>query len=46
MAEWNPDYFLAQARTIGKEVEFYIAIVLQRRPHPEQAYRRLKTLGD
>jgi transposase len=39
MAEWNPDYFLAQARTIGKEVEFYIAIVLQRRPHPEQAYK-------
>ena len=39
MAEWNPDYFLAQARTIGKEVEYYIAIVLQRRPHPEQAYK-------
>jgi hypothetical protein len=39
MAEWNPDYFLAQARTIGKEVEFYIATVLQRRPHPEQAYK-------
>lgn len=39
MAEWNPDYFLSQARSISKEVEFYIAMVLQRKPHPEQAYK-------
>ena len=39
LAEWNPDYFLAQARSIGKEVEFYIAKVLQKKPHPEQAYK-------
>lgn len=39
MAEWNPDYFLSQARAVSKEVEFYIAMVLQRKPHPEQAYK-------
>jgi transposase len=39
LAEWNPDYFLAQARGIGKEVEFYIAQVLHKKPHPEQAYK-------
>lgn len=39
MAEWNPDYFLEQARHIGKEVEFYVAQVLQKKHHPEQAYK-------
>ena len=39
LAEWNPDYFLAQARNIGKDVEFYIAQVLRKKPHPEQAYK-------
>ncbi len=39
MSEWNPDYFLGQARLIGKEVEFYIAQVLQRKHHPEQSYK-------
>lgn len=39
LAEWNPDYFLAQARGIGKEVEFYIGQVLRKKPHPEQAYK-------
>lgn len=39
MAQWNPDYFLSQARAIGKEVEFYIAQVLQKKQHPEQAYK-------
>lgn len=39
LAEWNPDYFLAQARSISKEVEFYIAQVLHKKPHPEQAYK-------
>lgn len=39
MAEWNPDYFLTLARAIGQEVEFYIAQVLQRKQHPEQAYK-------
>lgn len=39
LSEWNPDYFLAQARLVGKEVEFYIAQVLQRKQHPEQGYK-------
>jgi transposase len=39
MAQWNPEHFLEQARGIGKEVELYIAQVLQRKPHPEQAYK-------
>jgi transposase len=39
LAEWNPDYFLTQARNIGKDVEFYIAQVLRKKPHPEQAYK-------
>src|SRR5579872_2952420 len=39
LAEWNPDYFLEQARGISKEVEFYIAQVLHKKPHPEQAYK-------
>jgi transposase len=39
LAEWNPDYFLNQARSIGKEVEYYIAQVLNKKPHPEQAYK-------
>ncbi len=39
LAEWNPDYFLAQARSISHEVEYYIAQVLRKKPHPEQAYK-------
>lgn len=39
LAEWNPDYFLAHARSISAEVEFYIALVLRKKPHPEQAYK-------
>lgn len=39
LAEWNPDYFLVQARGISKEVEYYIAQVLNKKPHPEQAYK-------
>ncbi|MCZ8329658.1 MAG: IS21 family transposase, partial [Cyclobacteriaceae bacterium] len=39
LAEWNPDFFLNQARAIGKEVEYFIAQVLNKKPHPEQAYK-------
>jgi transposase len=39
LAEWNPDFFLNQARSIGKEVEYFIAQVLNKKPHPEQAYK-------
>jgi len=39
LAEWNPDYFLQQAREISIDVELYIAQVLQKKQHPEQAYK-------
>lgn len=37
--EWNPDYFLAQARAIGPDVEYFVSQVLLKKQHPEQAYR-------
>jgi len=39
LAEWNPDYFLTQARAIGTDVEYYIGQVLLKKQHPEQAYK-------
>ena len=39
MAEWNPDYFIQQARLISADVELYISHVLLKKQHPEQAYR-------
>jgi hypothetical protein len=39
LAEWNPDYFLALARAIGTDVEYYIGQVLLKKQHPEQAYK-------
>jgi transposase len=39
LAEWNPDYFLALARAIGTDVEYYIGQVLMKKQHPEQAYK-------
>lgn len=39
LAEWNPDYFLTQARAIHPDVEFYINQVLIKKQHPEQAYK-------
>jgi transposase len=39
MSEWNPDYFMAQARAIGIDVEYYISQVLMKKQHPEQAYK-------
>lgn len=39
MAEWSPDYFLARARLISVDVEYYISQVLLKKQHPEQAYK-------
>lgn len=39
LAEWNPDYFLEQARAVGPDVEYFVAQVLLKKQHPEQAYR-------
>lgn len=38
-AQWSPERFKSWARSIGKEVETAIEAVLQRRKHPEQAYK-------
>ena len=39
ISEWNPDYFLQQARNIGPEVEFFLSQVFLKKQHPEQAYK-------
>jgi hypothetical protein len=39
LSEWNPDYFLQQARNIDASVEFYISQVLLKKQHPEQGYK-------
>lgn len=39
LSEWNPDYFLQQARSIDASVEFYISQVLLKKQHPEQGYK-------
>lgn len=38
-ADWNPDYFLEQARQIHPDVEYFIGQVLLKKHHPEQAYK-------
>lgn len=39
VSEWTPENFLAQARAIGDEVEYYVSKILESRHHPEQAYK-------
>lgn len=39
MMQWNPEFFIKQAREIDPVVEFYIARVLEKKRHPEQAYK-------
>ncbi len=39
MSEWSADFFMAKARLISPEVEEYIAQVLLKKQHPEQAYK-------
>ncbi|MCX6141107.1 MAG: hypothetical protein NTX15_09820, partial [Candidatus Kapabacteria bacterium] len=39
MAAWNPEYFLARARVVGPHAELLLTEILNRRPHPEQAYK-------
>lgn len=39
VTEWSPEYFIARAGNIGSVVQEYITIVLQKKQHPEQAYR-------
>lgn len=39
ITEWNPNFFLQQARGIDPTVEYFIDQVLRRKAHPEQAYK-------
>jgi transposase len=39
MTEWTPDKFLEWAATIHEDVRLYILKILDRKQHPEQAYR-------
>ena len=37
--DWTPENFLAQARAIDEDVEYYVSKILEGRGHPEQAYK-------
>lgn len=37
IAEWSPERFIAEARTMGEDVESYIRKVIERKRYPEQA---------
>jgi transposase len=37
--EWNPDFFMEKGKAIDPVVESYIRKVLERKTHPEQAYK-------
>jgi transposase len=39
VAEWTPGKFIAWAEAIHEDVKLYITAVLQRKQHPEQAYK-------
>jgi transposase len=39
ISDWSPEYFLDKARSLSPIVEDYISKVLDRRQHPEQAFK-------
>lgn len=39
MTDWNPELFLKRAKEVGEETHHYIIKILEKRQHPEQAYR-------
>ena len=39
VTEWSPTFFLEKAKAIDPVVEYYIAQVLAKKQHPEQAYK-------
>jgi transposase len=39
MSEWTPELFLKRAREVGDDTYWYIVRILEKRLHPEQAYR-------
>jgi hypothetical protein len=38
-SDWTPDKFIERAKNIGEQTETYIKEILNRRQHPEQAYK-------
>ena len=39
MTEWTPDKFIERATNVGENTRQYIVSILEKRQHPEQAYR-------
>lgn len=39
VTEWSPSFFIEQAKAIDPVVEYYIKQVLEKKQHPEQAYK-------
>lgn len=39
VAEWTPQRFISWAEAIHKDVKFYIVNILDKKQHPEQAYK-------
>ena len=39
VSEWNPEHFISWAANIGEDVKLYILKILDRKQHPEQAYK-------
>ena len=39
ISQWNPEYFLKWASNISPDVELLIQKILEKKLHPEQAYR-------
>jgi transposase len=39
VTEWSPSFFLNKAKAIDPIVEYYIGKVLEKKQHPEQAYK-------
>jgi hypothetical protein len=39
MTDWTPERFEAWARKFGPETQAYIRFLIQRREHPEQAFK-------
>ena len=39
LSDWTPEHFINWASSINEDVKLYILKVLERRQHPEQAYK-------
>lgn len=39
VTEWSPSFFLSKAKEIDPIVEYFVSKVLERKQHPEQAYK-------